>query len=91
MISVYYLIEASVIGMECLLSMREATGTPLLGSWTCLAKRAEALALTHEKLKMVPATRHEICSKNARLSADEPKSRDSPPRPLAAGALAADL
>ncbi|SAK43471.1 general substrate transporter [Caballeronia hypogeia] len=59
MMPAYYLMAASVIGMVSVFAMRETAQTSLLGSGPCVATRAEALALTRKKLKVVPPVRRE--------------------------------
>ncbi|MDR5806985.1 glycine betaine/L-proline transporter ProP [Caballeronia sp. LZ019] len=66
MIPAYYLMGASVIGLVSVFAMRETAGAPLLGSGPCVATRAEALAMTHDKLKVVPAVKREIVPQKKR-------------------------
>jgi MHS family proline/betaine transporter-like MFS transporter len=53
MMPAYYLMAASVIGIMSVIALRETAREPLLGSGPCVATRAEALALTRTKLKVV--------------------------------------
>jgi MHS family proline/betaine transporter-like MFS transporter len=50
---------ASVIGVASVLALRETARQPLLGSGPCVATKAEALALTRKKLKVVQTGRRE--------------------------------
>ncbi|WP_250516483.1 glycine betaine/L-proline transporter ProP [Caballeronia sp. INDeC2] len=53
MMPAYYLMAASVIGVMSVLALRETARESLLGSGPCVATKAEALALTRKKLKVV--------------------------------------
>ncbi|SAK57103.1 general substrate transporter [Caballeronia catudaia] len=53
MMPAYYLMAASAIGVVSVLALRETARQPLLGSGPCVATKAEALALTRKKLKVV--------------------------------------
>ncbi|GJH18369.1 glycine betaine/L-proline transporter ProP [Caballeronia novacaledonica] len=59
MMPAYYLMAASVIGVASVLALRETARQPLLGSGPCVATKAEALALTRKKLKVVQSGRRE--------------------------------
>ena len=59
MMPAYYLMAASVIGAVSVLALRETAREPLLGSGPCVATKAEALALTRKKLKVVRSGKRE--------------------------------
>jgi MFS transporter, MHS family, proline/betaine transporter len=60
MMPAYYLMAASVIGMMSVVALRETAKQPLPGSGPCVATRAEALALTRTKLKVVHSGKGEV-------------------------------